>query len=421
MKYNFKLFLLAAATLFAGNCMTSCSDDDLGPSIFDTTEHPLDRTSYTFPLDTFIKKNYQEPYNLRFVYKMEDIGSDMQKNLIPASYEKSTELAVLGKYLWYDVYKKVAGEEFLKLYSPRIIHVIGSPSYNPSSGTETLGEAEGGLKITLYNTNNLDASDIDNLNEKFFKTMHHEFGHILAQNVTYPTSFPVISQSLYNAINWDNDIDSLRAAQGFVSPYGGSQAREDWVEVMANYIVKDSATWNGLLNTARYDWETVEMPATEFRALESKVTAGMADRDTVGYFVKITVGETQGISSQQWMIKRKVVARNSDGSVALTDGKIVYPNLETGGADGINGRDIILQKLDLVRTWLKENFGVDIDQVRKEVQTRQWATNPDGSFKLDSNGNYINKLTEPSETDPSKTLLETLVDEVKQYESLRTK
>ena len=100
-----------ATALTASIGFTACSEDDLGPSIYDTTEYPLDRSAYTFPLDTFVKKNFLEPYNLKYIYKMEDVGSDMQKNLVPATYEKSIDLAVLVKYLWLDVYAKLAGEK----------------------------------------------------------------------------------------------------------------------------------------------------------------------------------------------------------------------------------------------------------------------------------------------------------------------
>ena len=123
--------------LFGAIAMTTlgfvaCSDDDMGPSIFDTREYPLDRNAYSFPLDTFLKVTYLEPYNMQFIYRMEDIGSDMTKNLTPASYEKSVELAVLLKYLWLNVYEQYAGQEFLKINAPRIIHVIGSKNLNPS-------------------------------------------------------------------------------------------------------------------------------------------------------------------------------------------------------------------------------------------------------------------------------------------------
>ena len=50
-----------------------------------------------------------------------------------------------------------------------------------------LGTAEGGKKITLYEVNSLDFEnvDIEVLNEYYFKTMHHEFAHILHQKRNY--------------------------------------------------------------------------------------------------------------------------------------------------------------------------------------------------------------------------------------------
>ncbi|MBR1719820.1 MAG: hypothetical protein IJ726_05305, partial [Phocaeicola sp.] len=248
MKHTFKItFFALVATMVMG--FVSCSDDDFTETIFDTTEYPLDRSLYTFPLDTFVKKNFLEPYNLRYLYKMQDIGSNMDYNLVPCSYDQSVTLAVLCKYLWYDVYKENVGEEFLKQFSPRIIHVIGSPAYNPSSGTMLLGTAEGGLKITLYNGNALNPSDIEYLNEWFFKTMHHEFSHILNQRYNRPTDFDLLSNGKYNTVSWQDTPDSVAISQGFVSPYASSQAREDWVEVIANYIVKDTVYWNRMLDT----------------------------------------------------------------------------------------------------------------------------------------------------------------------------
>lgn len=412
MNSKLKILLFAVMTLIAGNCIVSCSDDDFGPSIFDTVERPLDRSLTTFPLDTFVKVNFLEPYNLRFLYKMEDIGSDLEVNLVPAVYDQSVKLAVLSKYLWYDVYEQCADADFLKIYSPRIIHVIGSPSYNPSSGTETLGEAEGGLKITLYNVNNLDETDIDDLNEMFFKTMHHEFGHILAQNYATPTDFNLLSNSSYNPMDWQNTPDSLAAAQGFVSPYASSQSREDWVEVLANYIVKDVNTWNNLLNTAGYDWETVDMSATEF----NRLVATGGSRDSIGYFYEISANANSDESEQQWTIQRKVIQRDAnDRPILDDDGNIIY--LEQ---DGIDGRNLIQQKLEMVREWLQTNFNIDIDDVRNEVQRRQWLTDADGNFVTGPDGRFINRLTAPLDTDPSKTLMESLLDDVNKYRDLQT-
>ena len=271
------------------------------------------------------------------------------------------------------------------------------------------------MKITLYNVNNLDEANIDDLNEKFFKTMHHEFSHILNQNYVYPTDFPLLSNNDYDPMNWQETPDSIAAAKGFVSPYASSQAREDWVEVIANYIVKDQKTWDGLINTAGYDWETVEINAGDFKKLQAQG----GNIDAIGYFYEVSV-DAEIENEQTWTIQRKVIQRENNEDpwsdpILDENGNLIY--LEQ---DGIDGRSLILQKLEMTREWLKTNFGIDLDELRNEVQQRQWVTNPDGSFKLDANGNFINKLTAPLDTDPSKTLMQSLIDEVEKYKALQT-
>ena len=101
--------LIIAAVLGVG--FTSCSEDDLNPtSIFDTTETVRNE------FDQWIWENYTEPYNIELKYRFDDTESDMDYNVIPADYNKSIALAKLEKYLWMEVYVKLAGEEFLCSY-----------------------------------------------------------------------------------------------------------------------------------------------------------------------------------------------------------------------------------------------------------------------------------------------------------------
>lgn len=232
--------LLFAASIVLG----ACSEDKLDShSIFDT-ESP-ERNAF----DTWLLLNYVVPYNIQFNYKYIDKESDNTYNLIPAEYDKCVAMAKLTKYLWIDSYNELLGETFIKTYCPRMIQLIGSKAYN-SQGSVVLGTAEGGLKITLYNVNELNANspDIDFLNTWFFKTMHHEFAHILHQTKNYSTDFNLISTD-YQGPSWLNlESDEVANTMGFITRYASFSPDEDFVEIISNYITHNAGYWENVLN-----------------------------------------------------------------------------------------------------------------------------------------------------------------------------
>lgn len=238
---KFVLLIVTASILF-----WSCGEETLdSKSIFENEE--LVMTDF----DNWLYSNYTVPYNIEFKYKFDDKESNTNYNLAPARLDKSVALAILVKHLWIDVYEELLGKEFLSKYSPRLFHLIGSPAYN-SQGSIILGTAEGGLKVTLFNVNMLDVEnpDIDMLNYWYFKTMHHEFAHILHQTKSYTTDFNLISATDYQSGSWVNIEDEEALEMGFVSPYGSSESQEDFVEILAVYVTNTEAYWQTILETA---------------------------------------------------------------------------------------------------------------------------------------------------------------------------
>ena len=232
--------LLFAASIVLG----ACSEDKLDSHSIFNTESP-ERDAF----DTWLLLNYVVPYNIQFNYKYIDKESDNTYNLIPAEYDKCVAMAKLTKYLWIDSYNELLGEAFIKTYCPRMIQLIGSKAYN-SQGSVVLGTAEGGLKITLYNVNELNANspDIDFLNTWFFKTMHHEFAHILHQTKNYSTDFNLISTD-YQGPSWLNlESDEVANTMGFITRYASFSPDEDFVEIISNYITHDAGYWENVLN-----------------------------------------------------------------------------------------------------------------------------------------------------------------------------
>lgn len=235
---------IAVALAIVG--FSSCQEEALDPNsqIIDSKVEQND-------FDKWLVKNYVEPYNIDFKYRMEYNETNMNYYLVPAEYEKSIQIAKLLLHLCIGPYDEVTGDnKFIRSYFPKMVHLVGSAAYK-NNGTMVLGEAEGGLKMTLYYVNSLQLNP-DFLNYYYFKTMHHEFAHILHQTKPYPADFKMISGTDYVADTWNDVYKSDAAAQkeGFISPYASKEANEDFVELIAIYITNSAETWNSIITNA---------------------------------------------------------------------------------------------------------------------------------------------------------------------------
>ena len=220
-------------------------------------ERPLDKDSQVIDskteqndFDKWLVTNYVNAYNIDFKYRMEMNESQMSYWLVPAAYENSIVMAKLVRHLCLEAYDEITGsKEFIRTHFPKMIHLIGSAAYK-NNGTMVLGEAEGGLKITLYMINNLQL-DPDYLNEYYFHTMHHEFAHILHQTKPYSSDFNMISGSQYVNDSWNSTFSDEEALQnGFITPYASSEPNEDFVELLSTYITNTPKFWSDMLATA---------------------------------------------------------------------------------------------------------------------------------------------------------------------------
>lgn len=261
-KYLYIAMLGLAVCLGLGSCSEDAPSD---PTNFPTT--PVERNAF----DQWLLKNFTYPYNVSFLYKMKDIESDMTKNLVPADSAKSTKLAIIIKYLWFDAYAEAIGPDFIKENVPRVIHLIGSPAFN-SNGTIVLGTAEGGQKVTLYTVNSLtdeNLKDYSYLNDYYFHTMHHEFTHILNQKVAYNKNFDKVTASGYVSGDWTNVEDVDAQKKGFVTAYAMEEGKEDFAEMLSTYVTSTPTQWEKILSTAGAN--KVDETLTARQALEQKL------------------------------------------------------------------------------------------------------------------------------------------------------
>lgn len=376
---KFYKYILAAfiAPLFA-----ACSEDELGPSIFPEVSDEPDPASYTYKFDKWLNDNFRDVYNVDFKYLMEDVEADMEYNLVPATFDKAKDLALLTKYLWYDSYDELTGKDFIKSYGPRILHLVGSPAYNPSTGTETLGLAEGGLKVTLFKVNEMDLSDINMMNEYYFRTMHHEFGHILHQTKSYPTDFNLLSNGRYDDSSWQQKQPGYVASLGFVTPYASSQAREDFAETIANYLTRSQEQMDLILWMAKQGWTTGS----------DKADGELEDEDAI-YYCYYYYDDPSNPESKQYFLnslertygdyRMGVVGMNGEYMTTVEEvenyiekvrERFAKDNIEifpVEDKDKVDGYDVILNKQNIARNWFTDQWKISFDDLRDIVQRRQ--------------------------------------------------
>lgn len=368
--------------------MVACSSDDMGPSIFPEVDDNPDPSSATYKFDKWLNENFRDVFNVSLKYRMEDVEANMNYNLVPATYENAVDVALLTKYLWYDSYTKLKGADFLKSYGPKMIHLIGSPAYNPGNGSETIGLAEGGVKVTLFKVNEMDVNDIDMLNEYYFRTMHHEFAHILHQTKSYPTSFNLLSTGRYDDTSWTSRKPGYVASLGFVTPYASSQTREDFAETIANYLTRSDEQMELIYWMAKRGWTTGKEQVDDEEANKDAVYycyyyIDPSKPDVKNYilnsFEKINGCIKMGLLTPDRRTYLTTVAEVE----AYLDGLRAkgYEVYEVEDSDKIDGYDIIIQKQNIARAWLKDEWGISMEDLRDAVRSQQQTVNLDALRK----------------------------------------
>lgn len=389
--------ILLAASF--GVILASCGDDDdFTESIFDTSVDTIDKDAATAPFDQWLYENFVVPYNTEIQYKFNYPASNMSFQLAPADYEKSQLLSYFIKYLFYDVYTLYGGQDFMKLYGPRIFHYIGSAAYSPTTGTETLGYASAGVKITLINVNNMKLwkpdneytpQDMDMLNKDQFHTMHHEFSHILHQTKSYPVAFGQVTPGTYAPRDWQerDSVDSHRL--GYVTQYGSSASYEDFVETLSCTITDTDYRW---MTTIIDAWANSKVRDEErLNELIDSLEIGGVD-DPSKPWNNFTIYKETAHHTETGDVTYRYVPdfHQSDAREHAEDKTLTYQKVmefksfreflkwEPDVADNVEmdeGINAIFKKIDIATKWYTENYGLHLYEIRREVRKRQNSVN----------------------------------------------
>lgn len=223
--------ILAACSVLV---MSSCTKDEVSSeSIFKEEDH-----RYT-EFDSWLQRNYVEPYNVRFEYRMPDRETSFNYWVSPPNIKESIMIAKLIKFTTLEAMVEMmsSGDEtedpalFVKSYFPKVLFLVGSFEIS-SSGSTALASAENGLQINILGVNFFEYHKDA---ERIAGTMLHEFTHILDGIHGSPAEFKDITLSDYVGDRYTSLTDDPYQ-KGFVSNYARSHYSEDVAETGGRLI-----------------------------------------------------------------------------------------------------------------------------------------------------------------------------------------
>ena len=262
-----KKLIYSITIVLAALAASSCQRDVIEPEsvIKDSTVEMND-------FDRWLEVNFLKPYNIEFKYRYALNESDMGFYTVPADVNSSIIYAHLVKYLCIDTYDEIAGVTFTRSYFPKMFFLIGTWEYR-NNGSIVLGTAEAGKKIMLAGVNELplvldyyEGAELDDyLNTYYIKTIHHEFTHILNQTKAFSDSFKQITSATYVA-DACFDTDEYWRGRGYITAYAQSEPREDFAELLSEYVTHNAAWWAEQISAASK--ETAEVRKTDPSAVD---------------------------------------------------------------------------------------------------------------------------------------------------------
>lgn len=197
-------------------------------------------------LDKWIGINYLDPYNINVQYKWNQNTVDNNRFLFPPMVEKVQPALEIVQKIWLDSYRAIGGYDFVKKIAPREIVLIGGVNLN-TVGTRTLGLAEGGQRVTLFETDYIDASNRENVKE-FIHTIQHEYTHILNQNKPYDEkAWAKITPAGYTA-SWHLYSTEDSNELGFITSYARSNINEDFAEMTSMMLINSKDEYEAILD-----------------------------------------------------------------------------------------------------------------------------------------------------------------------------
>jgi substrate import-associated zinc metallohydrolase lipoprotein len=236
LKTQYKKIILFSAIVLLGACS---GEEALKESQLDVSIPAMST------LDKWIETNYVNTYNIKVQYKWDQNVVDNNRFLYPPIQAQVQPALEIVQKIWLESYSTIGGADFVKKIAPREFVLVGGRNLN-TTGTITLGLAEGGQRITLFETDLVDKRNRDNV-KRFVHTIQHEYIHILNQYKPFDEkTLSKITPTGYTS-NWYATSTTVAREEGFITDYARSNINEDFAEMASTMLVNSKAEYDAII------------------------------------------------------------------------------------------------------------------------------------------------------------------------------
>ena len=341
--------------------LISCTADDKIPDESALTPSVLHdkNINHQSELDNYLYENIEKPYNIRILYRFTDEETFRSYTYTPAKYDKSIEFVNIFNYLFIEPYIKVTSKRFLKEHSFNILLLLGDPAFN-ADGSKNVGLASAGVKIHLTEIDNIQPNSIYWLNDNFLVTLYHENAHTWHQAIRFSPAYEQVSANDYKGGNWVSawgsygTTDYLKA--GFITTYSSFNKDEDFVELLARYIVYFNADLDGC------NCKTTDETKWGKNSTNPDLQNLPDGYDAVDYN-DWRNKRYNYVDSEKWDEMNNESAKIWQEVLKTADEKI-------RDTEQYTGKEKLEQKIAIMKNYLSTTWNIDLDALRAEIRSR---------------------------------------------------